>query len=88
MFDGYYNIQLGGELMKINYPKLTVMIGVEHTVSLFFNDVSNIFETTNLRGTRQPDNLLKGIRNPIPRNLYNIIPEGAKILHQPHTHNS
>ena len=28
--------------MKVHYPKLTVMRGVEHTVSLFFNYVSKI----------------------------------------------
>ena len=42
MFDGASNVQLGGKLLKVNYPKLTVMRGVEHTVSLFFNDVSKI----------------------------------------------
>ena len=42
MFDGALNVQLGGKLLKVHYPKLTVMRGVEHTVSLFFNDVSNI----------------------------------------------
>ena len=35
MFDGASNVQLGGKLLKVNYPKLTVMRGVEHTVSLF-----------------------------------------------------
>ena len=28
--------------MKVHYPKLIVMSGVEHTVSLFFNDISKI----------------------------------------------
>ena len=42
MFDGASNVQLGGKLLKVHYPKLTVMRGVEHTVSLFFNDVSKI----------------------------------------------
>ena len=42
MFDGASNVQLVGELLKIHYPKITVMRGVEHTVSLFFNDVSKI----------------------------------------------
>ena len=40
MFDGASNIQLAGKLMKMHYPKVSVMCGVEHTVSLFFNDVS------------------------------------------------
>ena len=42
MFDGASNVQLAGELFKIHYPKITVMRGVEQTVSLFFNDVSKI----------------------------------------------
>ena len=41
-FDGASNVQLAGELLQIRYPKITVMRGVEHTVSLFFNDVSKI----------------------------------------------
>ena len=40
MLDGASNVQLAGELLKIHYPKITVMRGVEHTVSLFFNDAS------------------------------------------------
>ena len=42
MFDGASNVQLAGELLKIRYPKITVMRGVEHTVYLFFNGVSKI----------------------------------------------
>ena len=42
MFGGASNFQLAGELLKIHYPKITVMRGVEHTVSLFFNSVSKI----------------------------------------------
>ena len=32
MFDGALNVQLAGELLKIHYPKVSVMHGVEHTV--------------------------------------------------------
>ena len=42
MFDGDSNFQLAGELLKIHYPNITVMRGVEHTISLFFNDVSKV----------------------------------------------
>ena len=42
MFDGASNAQLAGELFKIHYPKITFMRGIEHTVSLFLNDVSKI----------------------------------------------
>ena len=37
IFDGASNVQLGGKLLKVHYPKLTFMCGVEHTVTLFFN---------------------------------------------------
>ena len=42
MFDGASNVQLAGELLKIHHPKISAMCVVEHNVSLFFNDVSNI----------------------------------------------
>ena len=35
MFNGALNVQLGGDILKIYPPKLTVMIGVENTVCLF-----------------------------------------------------
>ena len=35
-------MKLVGSLLNMHYPKLTVMRGVEHTVSLFFNDFSKI----------------------------------------------
>ena len=35
-------MQLGAKLLKVHYPKLTVMRGVEHTILLFFNYVLNI----------------------------------------------
>ena len=42
MFDGASNVQLVKKTFKVHYPKLTVMCGVEHVVSLFFNDASKI----------------------------------------------
>ena len=42
MFDGASNVQLGLRILKLNDQKLTVICGVEHTVSLFFKDVSKI----------------------------------------------
>ena len=42
MFDGVSNVQLSERIVKVHYPNLTIMIGVEHIVSLFFNDVSKI----------------------------------------------
>ena len=42
LFDRDSNFQLGVRLLKVRYPKFTVMRGVEYTVLLFFNDVSKI----------------------------------------------
>ena len=42
MFDGVSNAQLAGEMLKIHYPNISVMRGVEHTAYSFFNDVSKI----------------------------------------------
>ena len=42
MFDGSSNVQLAGRHLKVCYPKLAVMGGVEHKLSLFFNGVSKI----------------------------------------------
>ena len=35
MFDGASNVKIVGRLLNVHYPKLTVMRGVEHTVSMF-----------------------------------------------------
>ena len=35
IFDGDSNVKLAGRLLKVHYRKLTLMRGVEHTVSLF-----------------------------------------------------
>ena len=42
MFGISSNAHLVGESFKIHYPNLTVMRGVEHDLSLFFNYVSKI----------------------------------------------
>ena len=42
IFGGDSNVQLSVELLKIHYPNISCMHGVEHNVSLFFNDVSKI----------------------------------------------
>ena len=39
LFGGGSKVQLGGELLKINDPKLTVIFGVEHNIYLIFNDI-------------------------------------------------
>ena len=69
MFDGASNFQLSGRLLKLRYPKLTVMHGFEHTVSLFFNDVSKI---TILHHMISAHNM-----------IYNIFWSG--IYHKPHS---
>ena len=68
MFDGASNVQLAGELLKIRYPKITVMCGVEHTVSLFFNDVSKIPVVNQMISAHKA--------------IYNLF--GSGIYHKPH----
>ena len=42
MFGGALNVQLADEILKIHHSNISVMRGVEHAVSLSFNDVSKI----------------------------------------------
>ena len=69
MFDGASNVQLGGQNFKIVYPKISVIPGVERTLSLFFNDVSKI------PVVNQMITALKEI--------YNLF--GSDIYHKPHS---
>ena len=68
MFDGYLNVQLGGRLLKLHYPKFIFMCGAEHTVSLFFNYVSKITIFHQMISTQNV--------------IYNIL--GSGIYHKPH----
>ena len=38
-FDGASNVQNAGEILKVNYPLISVGHGAEHVVALFFSDV-------------------------------------------------
>ena len=69
MFDGASNVQLGGKFLKMHYPNLTVMHGVEHTVSLFFNDVSKIPIVNQMISAH--------------KTIHNIF--GSGIYHKPHS---
>ena len=69
MFDRASNVQLAGRLLKVNYPKLTVMCGVEHTVPLFFNGVSKIPIVNQMISSHKM--------------IYNIFVSG--IYHKPHS---
>ena len=40
MNDVYSNVKFGGNLLEINYPKLTVIRGVDHTIYPILNYVS------------------------------------------------
>ena len=42
IYDGASNVQLGAILLKVHSLTLTVMRGVEHTVSLFFSELFKI----------------------------------------------
>ena len=69
MFDGASNVQLAGELLKIHYPKITIIRGVEHTVSLFFNDVFKIPVVNQMVTAHKA--------------MYNLF--GSGIYHKPHS---
>ena len=69
MFDGASNVQLACELLQIQHPKNTLMRGVEHTVSLFFNDVSKIPVV---------DQMITDHKE-----IYNLF--GSEIYHKPHS---
>ena len=62
------NVQLAGELFQIRYTKITVMREVEHTVSLFFNDVSKIPFVYQMSSAHKA--------------IYNLF--GPGIYHKPH----
>ena len=38
-FDGASNVQKAGDILKVNYPRMTVCHGSENVVALFFSDV-------------------------------------------------
>ncbi len=40
LFDGASNVQNSAKLASITYPRITVVYGAEHVVSLFFKDIS------------------------------------------------
>ena len=69
MFDGASNIHLAGELLKIHYQKISVMRASEHTVSLFFSDVSKILVLNQIITDREI--------------IYNIF--GSDIYHKPYS---
>ena len=69
MFDGASNLQLGGRLLKVHDPKLTLMRGVEHTASLLFNYISKIPTVNQIISTHKM--------------IYNIF--GSGIYHKPHS---
>ena len=69
MFDGASNVKLAGELLKIHYPNISFMRGVERTVSLFFIDVSRISVVTQMITAHKA--------------MYNLF--GSGIYHKPHS---
>ena len=69
MFDGASNVKLGRKLLKVHYPNFTVMRGVDHTVSLFFNYISKIPIVNQMISAHKM--------------IYNIF--GSGIYHKPHS---
>ena len=69
MFDEASNVKLAGKLLKMHYPNISVMCGVEHTVSLFFNDVSKIPVVNQMITAHKA--------------IYNLF--GSGVYHKPHS---
>ena len=69
MFDGASNVQLDDELLKIYYPKFSVVRGVEHTVPSFLNDFSKIPVVNQMITYHKA--------------IYNLF--GSGIYHKPHS---
>ena len=69
MFDGASNVQLGGKLLKFYYPKLIVIIALEHKVSLLFNYFSKTPFLHQIIASH--------------KTIYNIF--GYIIFHKPHS---
>jgi len=44
LFDGASNVQLAGQILSAHYPRISVVHGAEHVMSLFFNDLFKIPE--------------------------------------------
>ena len=47
-FDGASNVQSGGKVLLVYFPRITSLHGVEHRVSLFFQDLSKLALVQNL----------------------------------------
>ena len=69
MSDRASNVQLAGKLLKIHYPKVSIMREVEHTVSVFFNDVTKIPVVNQIITAH--------------KSIYNLF--GSGIYHKPHS---
>jgi hypothetical protein len=41
-FDGGSNFQLAGKIIEAEFPPVTVVYGLEHVLSLVFEDIANI----------------------------------------------
>jgi len=44
LFDGASNVQLAGNILNAHFPRISVVHGAEHAMSLFFNDLFKIPE--------------------------------------------
>ena len=39
ILDGAWNVQKAGDILAVHFPRLTVLHGAEHVVSLFYQDL-------------------------------------------------
>jgi hypothetical protein len=44
LFDGASNVQKGGQVTTAKYPRISVLHGAEHVVSLFFSDIAKVWQ--------------------------------------------
>jgi len=68
LFDGASSVQKGGDVLEAIFPRVTVIHGGEHVISLFFDDVAKLAPIKAL--------ITRACR------LYNIFGSGA--MHAPH----
>lgn len=68
LMDGAGNVQKGARLIEAKYPRVSVIHGVEHVVSLFFSDVAKL---------RQVDAFIR-----LYRDVYRVFGSGS--MHSPY----
>lgn len=53
IFDGASNVQKAGKILEARYPRLSVVHGAEHVLSLFYSDIFKLKEFASIRKLNQ-----------------------------------